>query len=184
VSAHGRGLRRLRLTVERLQQRSAVCGMGLGGHIAEQQYSAMNVRFSNRPVRVKRFKLSTTTVRCRSRARASLRNRHKGPSIMGFEDEAEQSLPRPCLVGRSKRTCELTSSIVPRGTAASIMMRHFGTPYVARRECCPAMANREDRRAGTVRPLQQTSTAANYVCPSPLKRNQRQSRESVSRTSV
>src|SRR5260370_1419399 len=24
--------------------------------------------------------------RCRSRARASLRNRHRGPSIMGFED--------------------------------------------------------------------------------------------------
>ena len=34
--------------------------------------------------------------RCRSRARASLRTRHQGPSIMGFEDEAEQSLPRPC----------------------------------------------------------------------------------------
>ena len=29
--------------------------------------------------------------RCRSRARASLRNRHQGPSIMGFEDEVEQS---------------------------------------------------------------------------------------------
>jgi hypothetical protein len=38
---------------------------------------------------------------------------------MGFEDEAEQSLPRPCRQtnGRSKRTCELTSSIVPRGTS-------------------------------------------------------------------
>src|SRR4029078_9627635 len=57
--------------------------------------------------------------RCHTRARASLRNRHQGPSIMGSEDEAEQSLPRPCqeLVGRSKRTCELTSSIVPRGTS-------------------------------------------------------------------
>src|SRR6188472_1949345 len=42
-----------------------------------------------------------------------------GPSIMGSEDEAEQSLPRPCcqLNGRFKRTCELTSSIVPRGTS-------------------------------------------------------------------
>jgi hypothetical protein len=30
-------------------------------------------------------------VRCRSRARASLRIRHQGPSIMGFEDEVEQS---------------------------------------------------------------------------------------------
>src|SRR5665647_1816521 len=61
--------------------------------------------------------------RCRSRARASLRNRHQGPSIMGFEDEAEQSLGRPLgrpyrqIDGRSKRTCELTSSIVPRGTS-------------------------------------------------------------------
>src|SRR5665647_3153046 len=55
--------------------------------------------------------------RCRSRARASLRNRHQGPSIMGFEDEAEQSLRRPCRLtdSRSKRTYELTSSIVPRG---------------------------------------------------------------------
>ena len=38
---------------------------------------------------------------------------------MGFEDEAEQSNGRPCRQtnGRSKRPCELTSSIVPRGTS-------------------------------------------------------------------
>ena len=38
---------------------------------------------------------------------------------MGFEDEAEQSFPRPCRQtdGGFKRTCELTSSIVPRGTS-------------------------------------------------------------------
>jgi hypothetical protein len=38
---------------------------------------------------------------------------------MGFEDEVEQSLGRPChrIDGRFKRTCELTSSIVPRGTS-------------------------------------------------------------------
>jgi hypothetical protein len=38
---------------------------------------------------------------------------------MGFENEAEQSKGRPChqLNGRSKRTRELTSSIVPRGTS-------------------------------------------------------------------
>src|SRR5262249_7138354 len=60
-----------------------------------------------------------TPVRCRSRARASLRTWHKGPSIMGFEDEVEQSFGRPCRQcnGRLKRTCELTSSIVPRGTS-------------------------------------------------------------------
>ena len=38
---------------------------------------------------------------------------------MGFEDEVEQSLRRPCRQSddRSKRTYELTSSIVPRGTS-------------------------------------------------------------------
>ena len=56
--------------------------------------------------------------RCHSRARASLRNRQQGRSIMGFEDEVEQSNGRPYRQtnDRSKRTCELTSSIVPRGT--------------------------------------------------------------------
>jgi hypothetical protein len=42
------------------------------------------------------FRLFTTRGQCHSRARASLRNRHQGPSIMGAEDEAEQSLGRPC----------------------------------------------------------------------------------------
>ena len=39
----------------------------------------------------------------------------QGPSIMGIENEAEQSIGRPCRLadGRSKRTCDLTSSIVP-----------------------------------------------------------------------
>src|SRR6476660_8110458 len=57
--------------------------------------------------------------RCRSRARASLRNRRQGPSSMGFEDEVEQSFSRPCRQSnsRTKRTHELTSSIVPRGTS-------------------------------------------------------------------
>ena len=38
---------------------------------------------------------------------------------MGFEDGVEQSVPRPYrqMNGRSKRTCELTSSIVPQGTS-------------------------------------------------------------------
>ena len=65
------------------------------------------------------FRLSPPQCQCRSRARASLRNRHQGPSIMGFEDEVERSYGRPCRQtnGRSKQTCELTSSIVPRGTS-------------------------------------------------------------------
>src|SRR6476659_4371489 len=38
---------------------------------------------------------------------------------MGFEDEVEQSFSRPCRQSnsRTKRTYELTSSIVPRGTS-------------------------------------------------------------------
>src|SRR5262245_31573268 len=65
------------------------------------------------------FRLSTTPVSMSSRARASLRTRHQGPSIMGFEDEVEQSLGRPCgqCDSRFKRTYELTSSIVPRGAS-------------------------------------------------------------------
>ena len=85
----------------------------------QEAAQSLDVRFSNRPVWVKRLQtIHHYRVRCRSRARASLRNRHQGPSIMGFEDEAEQSLPRPWRQDvRSKRTCELTSSIVPRGTS-------------------------------------------------------------------
>ena len=79
--------------------------------------------FSNRPFGVKHFQAfrlyPPLQCRCLSRARASLRNRHQGPSIMGSEDEAEQSFSRPCRQsnGRTKRTYELTSSIVPRGTS-------------------------------------------------------------------
>ena len=46
----------------------------------------------------------------------------KGPSIMGFEDEVEQSFGRPCRQCdcRFKRTYELTSSIVPRGHHSTV----------------------------------------------------------------
>ena len=58
------------------------------------------------------FRLSTTTVSMSLTGSCF-------SSEMGFEDEAEQSFGRPCrqMNGRSKRTCELTSSIVPRGTS-------------------------------------------------------------------
>ena len=47
------------------------------------------------------------------------RRRPIASSIMGFEDEVEQSFGRPCRQCdcRFKRTYELTSSIVPRGTS-------------------------------------------------------------------
>src|SRR5262245_34837254 len=46
----------------------------------------------------------------------------RGPSIMGFEDEVEQSFGRPCRQYdcRFKRLYELTSSIVPRGTSSTV----------------------------------------------------------------
>jgi hypothetical protein len=90
------------------------------GSLPDMPALSCDVRFSNRPLGVKRFQaLHLLRCRCRSRARASLRNRHQGPSIMGSEDEVERSKGRPCrrFEGRSKRTCELTSSIVPRGTS-------------------------------------------------------------------
>jgi hypothetical protein len=89
-------------------------------HKADLPRWLLIVRFSNRPSGVKRFQaIHLLQCRCRSRALASLRTRHQGPSIMGFEDEVEQSFGRPCRQcdGRFKRTNELTSSIVPRGTS-------------------------------------------------------------------
>ena len=74
-------------------QSTAASEFGIGRHeIAAVHESASLIgRFGSSA-----FRLSTLRCRRRSRARASLRNRHQGPSIMGSEDEAEQSLGRPC----------------------------------------------------------------------------------------
>src|SRR2546422_6392394 len=80
----------------------------------------VDVRFSNRPFRVKRFQtIHHYSVDVAHGLVLLFGIGTRGPSIMGFEDEAEQSIGRPCRQtnGRSKRTCELTSSIVPRGTS-------------------------------------------------------------------
>src|SRR6266516_307758 len=59
----------------------------IGGTLQLRDFSPLYVRFSNRPFRVKRFSdYPPLQCRCRSRARASLRNRRQGPSIMGFEE--------------------------------------------------------------------------------------------------
>ena len=60
---------------------------------------------------------------------------------MGFEDEAEQSIGRPCrqLNGRSKRTYDLTSSIVPRGTSFHHVVELEFPPIgadLSRLSCC------------------------------------------------
>jgi hypothetical protein len=60
---------------------------------------------------------------------------------MGFEDKAEQSLGRPCCQsnGRTKRTYELTSSIVPRGTSFHCWV-DLGFPPIALILCAPHAA--------------------------------------------
>src|SRR5262249_8117237 len=95
-----------------------------------------NVRFSNRPFRVKRFQpIHHYSVDVAHGLVLLFGIGTRGPSIMGFEDEAGQSLGRPCRQtnGRSKRTCELTSSIVPRGTSFHRSVE-LECPYSIR--CC------------------------------------------------
>jgi hypothetical protein len=71
--------------------------------------------FSNRPFEVKRFQtIRRLRCRCHSRARASLRNRHQGPSIMGFENEVEQSLPRPCRQTLRRVQADMRTHLVHR----------------------------------------------------------------------
>src|SRR4051794_26452488 len=60
---------------------------------------------------------------------------------MGSEDKVEQSFRRPYRQtnGRSKRTCELTSSIVPLGTSFHCSVELEGPPIEsdpARLSCC------------------------------------------------
>src|SRR5262249_37365242 len=87
---------------------------------ARHHKSPSRVRFSNRPFGVKRFQTTHRYGVDVARGLVLLFGiGTRGPSMMGFEDEAEQSFGRPCRQtnGRSKRTRELTSSIVPRGTS-------------------------------------------------------------------
>jgi hypothetical protein len=80
--------------------------------------SAANVRFSNRPVRVKRFQTAHQD---------SFDVTREHTLLFGIGTEAlppwDSKIRRNDLwgglagvIGRSKRTCELTLSIVPRGT--------------------------------------------------------------------
>src|SRR5262245_1827924 len=98
------------------------CGRGMASAIMPRHGDCQkaHVPFSNRPFRVKRFQtIHHYSVDVAHGLVLLFGIGTRGPSIMGFEDEAEQSFGRPCRQtnGRSKRTCELTSSIVPRGTS-------------------------------------------------------------------
>ena len=108
----------LRLLTKR--HMGGVCAVGRDFHLTDKRTQPSNGRFSNRPFGVKRFR---TIHRCSVDVAHGLVLLFgigtRGPSIMGFEDEVEQSNGRPCRQcnGRSKRTNELTSSIVPQGTS-------------------------------------------------------------------
>src|SRR6267154_1623145 len=87
------------------------------------------------------FRLSTTAVSMSLAGSCFSTESAPGPSIMGFEDEAEQSFGRPCRQknGRTKRTHELTSSIVPRGTSFHCWVELFFSPIgfdPERFSCC------------------------------------------------
>src|SRR5262245_24292942 len=97
---------------------------GTADDVSEDQCVAQGgppyVRFSNRPSGSSTFRLSTTPVSMsltgsRFSSDSAPRPFHHGD----FEDEVEQSFGRPCRQydSRSKRTNDLTSSIVPRGTS-------------------------------------------------------------------
>ena len=80
---------------------------------------AEHVRFSNRPSRTSTFRLTATAMSTPLTGSCFSSESAQGPSIMGFEDERD-NLYRGLVVssnGRSKRTCELISSIGPRGTS-------------------------------------------------------------------
>ena len=73
-------------------------------------------RFSNRPLGVKHFQtIHHTSVDVAHGLALLFGIGTQGPSSMGFENEVEQSIGRPYrqTEGRSKRTYDLTSSIVP-----------------------------------------------------------------------
>src|SRR6516164_9690679 len=78
------------------------------------------VRFSNRPSWVKHFQaIHHSSVDVAHGLALLFGLGTKALPSWGFEDEVEQSFGRPCRQydGRSKRTNDLTSSIVPRGTS-------------------------------------------------------------------
>ena len=89
-------------------------------HLGDVPERRNDVRFSNRPFGVKRFQtIHPLSVDVAHGLVLLFGIGTRGPSIMGFEDEVEQSFGRPCRQCdcRFKRPYELTSSIVPRGTS-------------------------------------------------------------------
>src|SRR6476660_9836764 len=79
-------------------------------------------RFSNRPFGVKHFQTIHRRMSMFLAGSCFSSESAPRPFHHGFEDEAEQSIGRPCRQtnGGSKRPSELTSSIVPGGTSCQL----------------------------------------------------------------
>ena len=104
-----------------------------------------HVCFSNRPFGVKHFQtIHHDSVDVAHGLVLLFGIGTKGPSIMGFENETEQSFGRPCRQadGRSNQTYELTSFIVPRGTPFHRSVELECSPIALGAECpSPAIHN-------------------------------------------
>jgi hypothetical protein len=99
------------------------------------------VRFSNRPFRVKRFQtIHHYSVDVAHGLVLLFGIGTRGPSIMGFEDEAEQSFARPCRQtnGRSKRS-------VTKGLAKTIRAMADGTNRGKPQNAAPRCGARSKR---------------------------------------
>ena len=151
------------------------------GHVAVGSFATdisapvpINVCFSNRPSGSSTFRLSAAAVSMSLTGSRFFRNRRQGPSIMGFEDEVEQSLQRPCrqtsyrnvalvqlpTTGPTSRTW--WEALAPAFLMPGLTIWQRGS-YLARSDCvifqagshrarrpeCRAHRWRLDRRAGT-----------------------------------
>jgi hypothetical protein len=100
------------------------------------------VRFSNRPIEAAAFRLSADTVSMSLAGRTSLRAWRQGPSIMGFEDQAVQSLPRLCREMNGPTQGDIRTHLISRPAALS----PCGCPPIAPRSILGRC--RDDHRAG------------------------------------
>src|SRR5262245_11162833 len=76
---------------------------------------SLNVRFSNRPFRVKRFQtIHHYSVDVAHGLALLFGIGTSGPSIMGFEDEVEQSLTRPCRQFERQAQADMRTHLIHR----------------------------------------------------------------------
>jgi hypothetical protein len=92
-------------------------GMGFWAAHALRQSEAGDVRFSNRPVEVKRFQAIHDCGVGITRGLVLLFGLGARPFQHGIRGQGGTIFGATLPDDRSKRTCELTSSVVPRGTS-------------------------------------------------------------------